>query len=65
MSDGLVAGIWRIAGATLVIEAVVPLAKRVSNALVAEGQRVVRYLVPDSDGHDVRLARQPGHLPHP
>ena len=61
LSDGLVCGVWHIerardgAGATLVVEHVVPLTKRAAGAIAREGERYLRFAAADAADRDVRL----------
>jgi hypothetical protein len=61
LEDGYVCGTWRIerdAGsgeARLVVDHVVPLAKRARSSIAGEGRRYLRFAAADSDSHDVRF----------
>jgi hypothetical protein len=58
--DGMVAGTWKIEvkrkTATLVLDSFQPLAKGVQEALVDEGERLLRFVEPDAVGYDVRIS---------
>ena len=53
LCDGIVCGVWHIehhsddAGATLVVEHVVPLTKRAAGAIAAEGERYLGFVAAD------------------
>ena len=61
LCDGIVCGVWHIehhsddAGATLVVEHVVPLTKRAAGAIAAEGERYLGFVAADVSSRDVRL----------
>jgi Winged helix DNA-binding domain len=61
--DGSVGGTWRLdhdaaaATATLCVDHVGPMTKRVASAVTAEGRRMVRFQLPDAKTRDVRFAR--------
>lgn len=60
--DGFVQGVWKIeknkGTATLVIEPFITLSKKDSDALVEEGERLVRFVEDGAKRHEVRFAEQ-------
>jgi hypothetical protein len=58
--DGFVLGIWRITrsrgAAVLTIEMFEPIARRDRDAITSEGERLLAFAAPDTDGSDIRFA---------
>ncbi|MCP3140905.1 winged helix DNA-binding domain-containing protein [Pyxidicoccus xibeiensis] len=58
--DGLVTGTWKVerkkATATLVVEPFAPLGKKLRDALVGEGEGLLRFAEPDARAFEVRFA---------
>jgi len=59
--DGFVAGAWRLVQergtATLVVEPLERLSGRSRTAVAEEGARLLAFLTPDAETHDVRVDR--------
>lgn len=53
--NGFLAGMWRLEGTELVVRLGVPLSKRASASVVAEGRRLLRWLGDQTEAEDVRL----------
>jgi hypothetical protein len=59
--DGFLCGTWRVdrdrgvGTATLVVSRAVPLTKRATSAVAAEGRRLLRFLSAEAEAHDVRI----------
>jgi hypothetical protein len=62
--DGFVAGRWKLARerntATITLEPVVRLSALARASLIEEGERLVAFLVPDTETSDVRISRATG-----
>ncbi len=61
LHDGFGCGLWRLersrngASATLVVSHVVPLTKRATAALAAEGRRLLAFVAADAETREIRF----------